>query len=121
MSPRHLIAYLQERFPSQWFTQNPIGTSTLENRRESRALFVRGGDDYFATEFVGNTVFSTVLDQCLTALGCSACFDGTWLIINPRMNHPRVSTRLVFGRSILFVDDNDRTIRKTANPCPRSG
>ena len=72
-----------------------------------------GRDDNLAAHVVGDIVFLAKLHEFAPPLHAVGGFQGPGLVVQPRVNDPRVVARLVVRKPRHLVDQHHAALRKT--------
>ena len=89
------------------FAFDAVGLASLEDPLHSGQLSLLEGDNDFPANFVGDAFLLTKFDESQSPLAAIDRFERAGLVINARVDHTRITTRLVLGQTGLFFEKDD--------------
>jgi hypothetical protein len=96
-----------EAFRPDDFAFDAVGLAPLEDPLQSGQLAFLEGDNDLPANVVGDAFFLAKLDQGESPLSAIDGFERAGLVIDARVDHPRIASRLVLGQTGLFFEKND--------------
>ena len=90
------------------FALNSICLATFQNLFQAWNFFGVDGHDDLTTQIVSNFFLLTKGLHCLFAFAAIGGFERAWSIVNSRVQHTGIATRLVFGKFRFFFDEGKR-------------